>query len=202
MRKTLAAALILLIAVPAAAKPGAGGVPDETRRAMYRAQGMAVCVGSTLPRRDQGIEPADVSRICGCAVDRLMAGRAADAPAPMGDSDFREAVYAQVTQCAGAAVGGKLVEAGSDQAAPADDIATPNAQSPDVLKSAGADFLAWIEGTGLPLWAWGAILVLGFGFVRLMFRRREGEDLIGPPPSMRSEKSVQPRRPENFPPQR
>lgn len=102
MRIVLAAASLALLAASAPAA--------EPELVAMRAMGIAGCSAEVTPRAQAG---TDVAGLCGCAVDRLMAGKTAAQLRETGRADEQEALNA----CAGAR--GVALAPRSDAPAPA-----------------------------------------------------------------------------------
>ncbi len=96
-------------------------------------------------------------------------------------------------------------DGGAESAAPSEAAATdkpvtgPPADLParprPGLREPVGEALAWFDRTGIPRWALAPLLILVLAFLRLIFGgRRRGDDLIGPPPSLRRTSSPRPRR--------
>lgn len=205
MRLVLAVSFAAFAAAPLAAqKPGAE--PDPVREA-YRGLGISLCVAEL--NAVEGVTPDESEAICGCALERYMADRPAGALRPLGGGRLRPEVGGRVLACTfseapnrAAAVSHWLAAAPPTAVAP-----PPVAEAPPVADQGGKptetadssepegrgarDWLSglslprWLTGSSLPLWAWIPLVVFVFLFLRGLFRRSEGRDLDGPPPSMR-----------------
>jgi hypothetical protein len=81
---------------------GAGAAPTDPELASIRARGIAGCSAEVTLRLAPG---TDAARLCGCAVDRLMAGRTAAQLRAAGSSEEQAALVACAAE-QGVAMGG------------------------------------------------------------------------------------------------
>jgi hypothetical protein len=77
-----------------------------------------------------------------------------------------------------------------DEAKPADTPEPAAAPAPaEAPKRSAADlgawFAAWVDGSGMPVWAWAGLGLAAFLLLRGLFRRDDRSDLVGPPRAMR-----------------
>lgn len=201
MRILIAAALAASAAAGPllAQKPGAEPDPERER---YRGQGISLCVAEMNAL--EGVTPDESEAICGCALERFMANRPTGALVPLGDGQLRVAAGSRVLACAmseaparagavsrwmAAAAPAPVVEplptAADEGGKP---VATEDGSEPEADRRSwfeGLTLPRWLRDSSLPLWAWIPLLVFVFLFLRGLFRRGEGRDLDGPPPSMR-----------------
>ena len=223
VRVPFALSLALLAALPAFAavapppppKPPATDGPDANSES-WRGQTIGICVGDM--REAENVSPDDLEAVCGCAADRLIAGRRGEAlpvPAPGGIRTL---------------LGGELIACASERrpavaAAIARRVAEPPPVLPPSLESklteepgpapaeppkrgggdpgswfSGLSLPAWLTDSGLPTWAWGMLAVLAFLLIRGLFRRDDRRDLAGPPSSMRQGPRVMPQPPRSIDP--
>lgn len=198
MRLTAAAlALFAAAATPTIAKPPAGA--EDSDRVIYRMQAVGACVAARTAGRSYEADDANILADCQCAVDRFVADRdIATLPRliPGEDKGLLDEPFAQCRrerrgarrsaaeasdppQTQPTASGPAAPDAGGDRAA------GPPAGQGD--KSPGFDPLAWLSGIGLPRRAWWAIPAVALALLLfvLLRRRRRGDDLLGPPRSMR-----------------
>jgi hypothetical protein len=220
-RIPFAAALALLAApVPAAVappKPPAEGGADLARNE-WRGRAIGLCVAAM--RSPEGVTPDELESICGCGVDRLMAGQATGALpalAPEGvGTELRGPLLACVSDespAAAAALASRVAGLAQPpqadaEAKPADTALPVSTPAPaEAPKRSAADLGAWLSGwigeSGMPVWAWGALALIAFLLLRGLVRRDARRDLIGPPSSLRPGArpvAPRPRRPD--PPQR
>jgi len=194
--------LAALAAAPALAqKPGAELDPERER---YRGLGISLCVAEMNAL--DGVTPDESEAICGCALDRFLANRPDGALVPLGEGRLRAAVGSRVLACAmseaparAAAVSRWMAAAAPAPIAEAPPpppvadeggkpVAADDSSEPDVDRGSwfeGLSLPRWLTDASLPLWAWIPLAVFVFLFLRGLFRRSEGRDLDGPPPSMR-----------------
>ncbi|HEV2817947.1 MAG TPA: hypothetical protein VGW40_12090 [Allosphingosinicella sp.] len=205
MRLVLAVLLAALTAAPLAAqKPGAELDPE---REQYRTAGISLCVAEL--NAVEGVTPDESEAICGCALDRFLASRPAGALRPLGGGRFRSEVGGRVLACtfsearsrtgavsrwmAGAAAPAvappPVAEAppvADEGGKPTETTEAPEPDGPGLRERLGGLSLPrWLTSSDLPLWVWIPLVVFVFLFLRGLFRRSEGRDLDGPPPSMR-----------------
>lgn len=206
MRRLFAAALAAVLAAAplAAQKPGADDSADPLRES-WRGQGISRCVAELGPA--EGLAAEHLERICGCAFERYMAGRATDALPAIEPQLIRTFLARELLTCTAerqpdlapsvarriADATQAAAQASATQPPPLADAPAPAATGKPGEETArpgdglGAwfDGLAlprWLSAPGLPLWAWVPLVVLVFLFLRGLLRRRSGHaDLTGPP---------------------
>lgn len=199
MRIALAVSLAALAASPLLAqKPEAGDDPRER----YRDQGISMCVAEM--NAIEGVTPDAGEALCGCALDRFMPRWPTGALPPLGAGPLAPAMEVDLLACANTqdavlavAIARHMAQSPSSAAAPVFVPApTPvvSDKRPDGPEASDFDFGAWLDAvplgrwlarSDLPLWAWAALAALLLVLLRALFGRREGQDLLGPPRSMR-----------------
>ena len=189
---------LLAAAVAADAKPVDVNALDAnamdgraSARAMrYRMRGVRACIAAHRPDGTHDPSDAFVAQNCQCAVDRFIAGRdPADLPSLRGDPKLVEENFAAC----------RAERAGEQAPASASAEADRGAKDPDAPASPGPwerlrglDPAAWLNRSGLPVWAWAAIAVFVL-LLGLALRGRQGRGhLMGPPRSMRPPPGVNP----------
>ena len=203
MRILIAAALAAFAAAAPllAQKPGAELDPERER---YRGLAISLCVAEMNAL--DGVTPDESEAICGCALDRFLANRPTGALVPLGEGRLRTLVGSRILACSfseaparAAAVSRWMAQPGPApiaEAAPPPPVADQGGKpvADDDASEPARDRGSWFEGlslprwltdANLPLWAWIPLVVFAFLFLRGLFRRSEGRDLDGPPPSMR-----------------
>ena len=210
-RSLLAVSLGLLAAaaLPAATGKPRGADPSDPRE-IYRGRGMSICVAELESIEEAGADAAEAA--CGCAFDRFMPRWPTGALPPLGSGRLPPAIGSELVACAAgqdAALGAALAR----RLAAAPTEAEAGGKPIDGYDASGAperpawDFRTWVDGLGLPrwlrgsslpLWIWVPLIVFVFLFLRGLMRRRDRDDLIGPP------RSIDPgtRRPDLPPPRR
>ncbi len=199
MRLVLALSLAALAANPLSAqKPGVEGDPRED----YRGQGISICVAEMSAI--EGLSPDEGQGLCACALDRFMPRWPTGALPPLASGRLPPALASELLACAApdadlaAALARHIVQRPSAMTPPLA-AATPGPETepgkrPEGPESTGFDLRAWLDDlslpgwltrSGLPRWLWPPLAVLLFFLLRGLFRRPEGQDLLGPPPSMR-----------------
>jgi hypothetical protein len=188
-------------AAPLAAKPPApDGAPD-----VYRERGVALCVtGSTISGELSG---EDLQAICGCAIDRFIDVRGANALRSLGTGLLRGAIATEFAACTAELHPGRASDAAGPDVARPEPVPEAKPPAPAPVDSAAApesahfDPGAWLRGLDirarlavLPASAWIAIGVLVLLLIGALIRRRDDRrHLLGPPPSMRSGAAPRPR---------
>jgi len=203
VRILIAAALAAFAAAAPllAQKPGAELDPERER---YRGLAISLCVAEMNAL--DGVTPDESEAICGCALDRFLANRPTGALVPLGEGRLRTLVGSRILACSfseaparAAAVSRWMAQPGPApiaEAAPPPPVADQGGKpvADDDASEPARDRRSWFEGlslprwltdANLPLWAWIPLVVFAFLFLRGLFRRSEGRDLDGPPPSMR-----------------
>jgi hypothetical protein len=199
-----AAFAALAAAAPLAAKPPpAGGAPDAGDA--YRERGIALCVADLRVVAD--LSGDDLEGICGCALGRLMDGRAASALPPLGPNRFRGVMESELVACTAELRPDRTGEVAGRGMAPPEAVfagkpaPAPASPAADAPKRSRGDPGAWLRGLDLrarlavlPAWAWVAIGFLFLLLLGALIRRRDDRrDLLGPPPSMRQVASPRPK---------
>ena len=213
MRASLTAVLIPLALLMAAAKPVAPGSGVDPR-ASYRSQGVASCVRELSPT--PGMSEDGMQNFCGCTLDTYMTNLPIGALPAQDTAAFRTGLDPALNICilrlpAVQAAQMRLriysgpptpTAAGpfspTPNPAPAPVVPLTPIESADAAPSgpSGPGLAEQIQnwaGT-LPIWGWVgiAMLVLFFLF-RILFRRDDPRDMIGPPPSVRQAGPIRPR---------
>jgi len=205
VRILFAVLLAAFAAAPLAAqKPGAE--LDPVREA-YRGAGVSLCVAEM--NAVEGMTPDESEAICGCALERFMASRATGPLPPLGGGRLRSEVGGRVLACTFTEAPNRVaaVSRWTAAAVPTAVAPPPIAEAPPVADEGGKPTATeeasepdgpglrgwleslslprWLTSSSLPLWVWIPLAVFVFLFLRGLFRRSEGRDLDGPPPSMR-----------------
>jgi hypothetical protein len=219
MRNLVAfAALLFLLPAAKPVPPGdapAAGTPDAAGE-RWRGQGISVCVAELRAVPD--LSPDDLEAICGCAFDRVLAGRGTAPLPPVEGGTLPPAMRGHLLLCTAqtrpdrtsqvarlnmrppAAVA-PVAEPLPAEAKPVDEAAG----GPPADQESGGGFLDWVRSLSLPDWLtgasllwWIAIGIFVFGLLILKLRRRDPRrDLTGPPSYMRRGAPPQPpRRPD------
>ena len=204
-------AVPLLLAAAFAAAPLAAQKPGaelDPVREQYRGTGISLCVAEL--NAVEGVTPDESEAICGCALERFLANQPSGALPPLSAARIRPVLGGRVLACTFSEASNRVgaVSRGMASPAPAATAPPPVAEAPPLVSDAGGkpteaadsaepdgpglrgwlDSLSlprWLTDSGLPLWVWIPLAVFVFLFLRGLFRRSEGRDLDGPPPSMR-----------------
>ena len=211
-----AAPALAAVPMPVPPKPPAAGESDPARRA-WREESVRSCVSGV--GEVEGVSGSEIETACGCAADRLAAGRPTEALPTLAPGAVGPEIRGPLLTCAAderpaaaAALVARLAapapaDLPSDGAKPADTSApseAPNRSAPDIRAwFDGLSLPGWIADSGLPTWAWVILGFVAFMVLRGLFRRGERSDLIGPPPNMRLGARANPPAPRRAdPPQR
>ncbi len=189
--KSLPLLILALAAAPVAAKPVADSV-DPDGSGDWRRDAIAACIEAGGPRRGPDLTGDALRDTCGCAVERFMEGRRPEMLPPPAPIVVQGLTARQFRACAadgGTSAGPVPIEPSSSAEAPdvtaeAQDLPQQVDESPPSTPLF-AGLLARLDGTGIPRPAWAGIAVLALMLLRLLFRRRAADDLMGPPRSMR-----------------
>jgi hypothetical protein len=189
---------LALLAAPLAAKPGAFN-PEQTR---YRNTAVARCTSQLGEARRAN--PDQIEMLCRCAVDGFVSSRAPSALPALGATGLPSGMGSEILRClpdvrpdaagelAALAMRPPLPPAATNPAPPTE-IATATPDKPSVAEETATpsgpglldrigNGLSGFSFASLPRWAWGLIVLVGFLFLRRLFRRPErNDDLMGPP---------------------
>jgi hypothetical protein len=212
-------ALLALAVAPALAqKPGADPDPE---REHWRGQGVSLCVAALNPL--EGFTPDESEAVCGCAFDRFMTSHEAGPLPDLDEVRLRAVMAGPILSCTiqqaparAAAVSRWMAEQPAVAPVPLTPLSPIENAEPEKRSDAparslpdfgtwlhGLSLSRWLGGSGMPLWLWAPLILLGFGLLRALFGRGDGpRDLLGPPPNMRpgSRPAVTPRGPDFRPP--
>jgi len=207
-RRALAALLALLATSPALAQKPTPEDLDPVR-SRYRDQALAACVADLNAADNVG--PDSSESVCGCAVGRFMPRWPTGGLPPLENGHIPMSMSADILPCAGeenpalaAAIARRLAEASVSRPPPVVAVPADKPQAPPERQSASPGFQPeswfdglslprWLTDTGLPAWAWVPLALFVFLFLRGLFRRGEGNDLLGPPSAMRRTSAPRPR---------